>query len=205
MMRENCLRSRLILVSAGTIAAIANPKAMTQRTIEIRSEIMLQRPIAAYPSDKILWLNIRSPLADHPIKLCRQLDELPPDWCLTLRFNDIRVKVPADKAWTLFDMAMACKIAGFISQDWDILLINCEAGVSRSSAVALAVAEHLGLPSPLDESRHSPNPVVLETLRTAFAAGVALDAIAEYENAGFGRDRVSKVFADADGDWMREF
>ena len=178
---------------------------MTQRKIEIRSELMLQRPIEAYPSDKILWINIRSALADHQIKLCRQLNELPPEWKLSLRFDDIRAKVQPDKAWTLFDVATACKVAKFIDQDWDILLVNCEAGVSRSAAVALAVAEHLGLPSPLDESLHSPNPVVLEVLRTVFAAGAALDAIAEYENAGFGCDRVSKVLDDVDGDWLEEF
>jgi predicted protein tyrosine phosphatase len=133
--------------------------------IEIRSELELQKPIAAKPSDKILWINIRSPQAKHQIKLCQQFDELPPEWCLFLRFEDIRVDIPNTRNWTLFDSAMAEKIANFVNQDWDVLIVNCEGGVSRSSAIALAVAERFNLPSPIDDRLHSPNQIVLKILR----------------------------------------
>jgi predicted protein tyrosine phosphatase len=130
---------------------------------------MLSHSINAEPSEKVLWINVRSPLASHELRLCQQLQEIPYDWVLTLRFDDIRVELRDEweslKPLVLFDAVMAQSINQFASQDWDVLIVNCEAGVSRSAAVGLAIAEKFGLPDPVDYDRQSPNPVVLKILR----------------------------------------
>ncbi|MGL5062854.1 MAG: hypothetical protein ACRC62_23000 [Microcoleus sp.] len=141
---------------------------MTSRKIIIRSELMLQRPIESNPSDKTIWINVRSPMRQQPIKVHKSIHEIPPQWRLYLQFEDIQGNIPGIHPFVLFDAAMADRVVQFTRQDWDILLINCEAGVSRSSAIALATAEAFGLPSPIDEAIHSPNPLVLGLLRVAF-------------------------------------
>ncbi len=132
------------------------------RQIEIRSTLFLSRPIAS--CRKPLWIDIRSPKAVNDLRPLH-LDFVLRPFAKQLLFEDIR-PLPADLSpFRLFNESMADQVIRFVDRDWDRLIVSCEAGVSRSSAIALAISEHYGLPSPIDKRFHDPNPLVLEIMR----------------------------------------
>jgi len=61
---------------------------------------------------------------------------------LRLRFHDIHRPKPG---FMLMDTGQASEIAGFIQQWYDkvdLIVIQCEGGISRSAAIAAAIAHH---------------------------------------------------------------
>lgn len=70
-----------------------------------------------------------------------------------------------------FGADQAERIVAFLDQHGNAavdVVVNCEAGVSRSAAVANFVLEYFGLrQAPFAPPRHYPNPRVLEVLREA--------------------------------------
>ena len=72
-----------------------------------------------------------------------------------------------------FSNEQAMTIVNFIQQDTSSpLLVHCTAGISRSGAVGLAIAESLGCVEDFlrENSDIVPNQLVLRKLRTAFNA-----------------------------------
>lgn len=71
----------------------------------------------------------------------------------------------------LFGADQAERIVAFLDKHKHAavdVVVNCEAGISRSPAVANFVLEYLGLEQvPFGPPRHYPNPYVLEVLREA--------------------------------------
>ena len=87
---------------------------------------------------------------------------------LVLFFDDVETE-----GTTAFTIEMARQIVRFVQETGDCpLLIHCTAGISRSGAVGLAIAEQNGC---VEESRREnpdimPNQLVLRKLRQAFKA-----------------------------------
>ena len=90
---------------------------------------------------------------------------------LVLFFDDVEIEGP-----TAFTEEMAKQIVRFVQMvDEHPLLIHCTAGISRSGAVGLAVAEQCGC---VEEFRRGnpdimPNQLVLRKLRQVFKASPA--------------------------------
>jgi len=79
--------------------------------------------------------------------------------------------------WVMTD-AHAQEIAAFlylIKDQIDLLVVHCDAGISRSSAVATAAAEMFGLDTELERlqsnKRYSPNQYVLSMVRKHISLG----------------------------------
>jgi predicted protein tyrosine phosphatase len=97
---------------------------------------------------------------------------------LRIKFDDTTEKtfntLPADEQQriTLFDETMARDVVAFYDA-WcdkcDIIVVHCDAGVSRSSAVAIALAEYGNhsneLERMVDHDKYWPNPWVWSTIR----------------------------------------
>ena len=89
----------------------------------------------------------------------------------TVMFDDI---VPGEEG-VLMTEGDAEQIAAFvdkmINMEFETLIFHCNAGMSRSAAVAKAAAEYAGFP--VSEIEHKnpkrPNPYVYELTKTAFA------------------------------------
>ena len=87
---------------------------------------------------------------------------------LVLFFDDVETEIPG-----AFSNEQAMTIVNFIQRDTSSpLLIHCTAGISRSGAVGLAIAEHFGCVEDFlrKNSDIMPNQLVLQKLRTAFNA-----------------------------------
>ena len=90
---------------------------------------------------------------------------------LVFFFDDVEKEGP-----TAFTIEMARQIVRFVQETGDCpLLIHCTAGISRSGAVGLAIAEQCGY---VEEFRREncdimPNQLVLRKLRQAFRASPA--------------------------------
>ena len=90
---------------------------------------------------------------------------------LVLFFDDVETE-----GATAFTIEMARQIVSFVQKTGDHpLLIHCTAGISRSGAVGLAVAEQCGCEEEFrrENSDTQPNQLVLRKLRQAFRASPA--------------------------------
>lgn len=91
---------------------------------------------------------------------------------LFVDFDDIVEDLPKKGYFTIKkDRAEA--IVGFVLEvkhNIEYLIVSCDGGVSRSSAVAAAISEYLGGNSErfFNPERYLPNPIVLRELRKAF-------------------------------------
>lgn len=103
---------------------------------------------------------------------------------LRLKFNDIRHQCCARHV--LFDEAHVLELVEFAAwvRDEELahLVVHCEAGISRSSAIALSLATFLetdtsGILDP--RKRHRPNPFVYWRLTRALLPGREAELLAE--------------------------
>lgn len=85
---------------------------------------------------------------------------------LQLNFADITFPHPG---FNLFNDSFAYDILDFVTLYWDeieTLLVHCDAGISRSSAVAAVISRlKFGDEGEFLESPYEPNPLVYRTLR----------------------------------------
>lgn len=136
--------------------------------------VVLSRPEAERYTQKSPWvhLSIADPFSHvlRPRKACpRKVD------VLRLQFLDaMPEEIENDPqreeiAPFLFDEDHAERIVAFLDKHRNAavdVVVNCEMGVSRSSAVANFVLEYLGLDqAPFAPPHHYPNPYVLDVLR----------------------------------------
>ena len=85
---------------------------------------------------------------------------------LVLHFDDVETANP-----TAFSIEQARQIVRFVQENGDLpFLIHCTAGISRSGAVGLAIAEQCGCVEVFlrDNPDIMPNQLVLRELRQAF-------------------------------------
>lgn len=114
--------------------------------------------------DHVGWIRVRSIGREDQTDIHPILEDRTVYSGLLLRFNDV---------WGSFDQyphvdfgmfaeGHADAIAQFIqSQDFDVLVINCEAGISRSAAIACEVARFFGMPhAEFEGFPYLPNPQV---------------------------------------------
>lgn len=136
--------------------------------------VVLSRPEAERYTQKSPWvhLSIANPFlrARRPRRVCpRKVD------ALYLQFWDATPEETEsdpqreEVAPFLFGADQAERIVAFLDQHHNAavdVVVNCEAGISRSPAVANFVLEYLGLEQvPFAPPHHYPNPYVLEVLR----------------------------------------
>lgn len=86
------------------------------------------------PQDSMALISIRSPGFEVLLR---------PGWkhLLILEFNDIDRKMPP---WKLFDKDQAKQVIDFVESlpdEVDSIMVHCEAGISRSAAVALFIKD----------------------------------------------------------------
>jgi len=124
------------------------------------------------------WIHIAitdpAPGYHHPLNLCRHKADV-----LHLRFSDVTPEDiksnPAFKRFEagLFDAGQAGQIVAFLDEHRNAgvdVMVNCEAGISRSSAVANFVLEYFGSrQEPFAPPHYRPNPHVLRVLREVAA------------------------------------
>lgn len=103
---------------------------------------------------------------------------------LNLNFNDIRHQ--CCERHLLFDDVHAAEIVAFADwvreSDVSTLVVHCEAGISRSSAIALAIGRYLGatIDDVLDPAkRYRPNAFVFWRLSRALMPGREAELVAE--------------------------
>jgi predicted protein tyrosine phosphatase len=99
---------------------------------------------------------------------------------LHLKFHD--VEESWGSGYRVISDEQAEAIAAFVKavkDDVDLFVINCDAGISRSSATAAVVSEYLGLDTLwiLQNSHYFPNATVMRKLRKAF--GIDLQSYLE--------------------------
>lgn len=87
------------------------------------------------PQDNMAMISIRSPRLEVLLR---------PGWkhLLILEFNDIDKKF---HPWKLFDKNQAQQVIDFVESlpdEVDSLMVHCEAGISRSAAVALFIRDY---------------------------------------------------------------
>jgi predicted protein tyrosine phosphatase len=136
--------------------------------------VVLSRPEAERYTQKSPWVHLS--IADPFSRAPRPRRECPRKVAvLYLQFFDATPEeVENDPqreegAPFLFGVVHAERIVAFLDQHQNAavdVVVNCEAGISRSAAVANFVLEYLGLEQkPFSPPRHDPNPYVLEVLR----------------------------------------
>lgn len=124
------------------------------------------------------WIHVAitdpAPGYHHPLNRCPHKADV-----LHLRFSDVTPedfeKNPAFKQFEsgLFDAGQARQIVAFLDGHRNAgvdVMVNCEAGISRSSAVANFVLEYFGSrQAPFAPPHYRPNPYVLQVLREVAA------------------------------------
>ena len=107
----------------------------------------MKRYVGAFPGYAMKAV----PVKWHPallIRITEPNEELLPvsegwDEQIVLRFHDIDKPL---EDFVMFNKDMARQIVDVVtSKDWSQVVVHCTAGVSRSPAVALAIAEYYGL------------------------------------------------------------
>lgn len=88
---------------------------------------------------------------------------------LQLVFVDVVFSVSQDFDYSVFSERTALEILDFVEELWweiEVLMIHCDAGISRSSAVAAAISKlYLDDDSEFyDEDLYDPNPLVYDIL-----------------------------------------
>lgn len=90
---------------------------------------------------------------------------------LTLRFDDIEFVRPGKKQ---IDSKQAEQIFDFVQEMWDdveLLMIHCNAGISRSSAIAKVISEFRQPDvTHIFDQLYQPNPIVQEVVRDRYTA-----------------------------------
>ena len=86
---------------------------------------------------------------------------------LRLQFHDLNVILPELTQMTYFNAEIAREIAIFVNvyKNVEHMVIHCEAGLSRSPAIAAAISEHLKITHSFFTT-HMPNTMVFSILRT---------------------------------------
>lgn len=124
------------------------------------------------------WIHVAitdpAPGYHHPLNRCRHKAGV-----LHLRFSDVTPRDfesnPAFKRFEagLFDADQAEQIVAFLDEHRNAgvdVMVNCEAGISRSSAVANFVLEYFdSQQAPFAPPHYHPNPYVLQVLREVAA------------------------------------
>lgn len=88
---------------------------------------------------------------------------------LRLQFHDLDKIWPQLTTVTYFDESAAEQIVDFVENNKtvDHLIVHCEAGISRSPAIAAAICEHLNIYHSFFKT-HTPNTMVFTILRVKF-------------------------------------
>ena len=94
---------------------------------------------------------------------------------LKLEFHD--VEDGDEEPWVVFDAGHARKVIEIVSRlhgaenAWEVI-VHCKAGISRSAAVAIYVAEATGCEFARREEADEANPLVLDVLSKASGLGL---------------------------------
>ncbi|KKN91184.1 hypothetical protein LCGC14_0220500 [marine sediment metagenome] len=91
------------------------------------------------------------------------------DFVLRLQFHDLDKIWPQLKEVTYFDNIMAASIIQFVHKNKHVnhIIVHCEAGVSRSPAIAAVICEHFDIQHTFFK-RYQPNKMVFSVLKTMF-------------------------------------
>lgn len=110
---------------------------------------------------KIAIISITDP--DEPVVFYRYTN------VLRLQFHDFNQIWPQLTKRTYFNESMAEQIVDFVENNKtvDDLIVHCEAGISRSPAVAAAICEYLNIYHSFFKT-HIPNTMVFAILRVKF-------------------------------------
>lgn len=83
-----------------------------------------------------------------------------------LSLDEETVAFITNSSWNeqLFTTQIAKQIKDFLNDKFDILIVHCEAGISRSPAIAAAISEFLNIPHNFFQT-HLPNKMVFEILQ----------------------------------------
>jgi len=93
---------------------------------------------------------------------------------LRLQFHDLDCIWPQLNEVVYFDTGMAREVVQFVKEHIDTvdhLVIHCEAGISRSTAIAAAISEHIGKHHSYFSLYPCMNTMVFSILRVAFGFG----------------------------------
>jgi predicted protein tyrosine phosphatase len=138
------------------------------KRIIIIPEFALKDGVSFAGFDKPCRIQIFSSGADHYFSISSTLAVIP---SIELFFDDLTAEqselIGESRPHSIMDLWDAFEIVSFVERkEPDLLIVSCEAGISRSSAVACAIAEWNGLDSSeFQEPNYMPNPHVLETMR----------------------------------------
>ncbi len=118
-----------------------------------RNEILLNKNLI---SNDIAWISISDPNKENVNIEAKNK--------LSLKFSDIEEETDNE---ILFNQVFAKQIVDFINKNKDKkFIINCEAGISRSAAVALFLESFLGLETSVDKHiRFEPNMFIFNLLK----------------------------------------
>jgi len=131
----------------------------------MRIEVLSRCDIEGLPLPKVSHAVISITDPDKPEASLRTNRETK--GVLRLQFDDATYKYHPD--CVLFTQDMATQIKCFLEQMIPVnyLIVHCEAGISRSAAVAQAVRKVIPESKICYDYRHNPNPLVLRLLSQA--------------------------------------